>query len=112
MWLPGHCDEEGGCSRAVPMAKRCREGERASSEAQKQGGGEEEHREADPHPSHERGSGLTPGCCRASRYRGWGATPWDLPRPSSESVVMLSKARAVCALPSSLDTVAEDYKCC
>lgn len=79
------------------------EGELRGSEVTR--GGEEEHREADSHPSPE----------SRSEHHGTdrGAQPpGTCPRPSSESVAMLSKARAVCALPGSLDTVAEDYKCC
>lgn len=38
--------------------------------------------------------------------------PGTCPRLSGESLEMLSKARAQNALPGSLETVAEDYKCC
>lgn len=38
MWLPRCWDEGGGCSRAVPRAEGCQEGEKASPQAQKQHG--------------------------------------------------------------------------
>lgn len=106
MWLPGRWDEGGGllesCTHDQGVLGRG-EGELRGSEMTR--GGEETHREADSRPSPESGS-------EHHGTDGGAQPPGTCPRPSSESVAMLSKARAVYALPGSLDTVAEDYKCC
>lgn len=113
MWFPGRQDKGWDCSIAVAMAKGHQEGERESSEAQKP---REEVLRSTGRQSHIPAPRSGQGSPRAvtehhSAEQGVQA-PGTCPRPSSESVEMLSKARAVYALPGTLDTVAEDYKCC
>lgn len=112
MWFPGRWDK-GWDSRAVAMAKGHRQGERESSEAQKP---REEVLRSTGRQSHisapRVGQGSPLGVAEHHSAEQGVQAPGTCPRPSSESVEMLSKARAVYALPGSLDTVAEDYKYC
>lgn len=84
------------------------EGELRGTKTTKRGA--EEHREAESHPSCESSSPL--GVAEHHSIEQGVQTPGTCPRLSGESVKMLSKARAVYALPGSLETVAEDYKYC
>lgn len=95
------------------MAKGHRQGKRERSEAQKP---REEVLRSTGRQSHisapRVGQGSPLGVAEHHSTEQGVQAPGTCPRPSSESVEMLSKVRAVYALPGSLDTVAEDYKCC